>query len=96
MTSPISLELNDPLESLLYALRAPEAKRKYPQRLKFFFDALFPKMNLKSQTLQFLSEAKTNDQFVYHAFINFIVSQNKRVDKKDITPGTVRNYYKAA
>lgn len=53
-------------------------------------------MNLKSQALQFLSEAKTNDQFIYHAFINFIVSQNKRVDKKDITPGTVRNYYKAA
>jgi len=88
--------LNDPLESFLYALRAPETKRKYPQRLKFFFDTLLPKMNLKSQALQFLSEAKRNDQFVYHAFVNFIVSQNKRVDKKDITPGTVRNYYKAA
>jgi len=47
LTNPISLELNDPLESLLYALRAPETKRKYPQRLKFFFDTLFPKMNLK-------------------------------------------------
>jgi integrase len=96
LDTQISTELEDPLQTFLYALRAPETKRKYPQRLKFFFDSIFPDLDINSQAIEFIKKAKGNDQFVYSSFINFIVSQNKRVDKKDITPGTVRNYYKAA
>jgi integrase len=77
-------------------LKAPETKRKYPQRLKFFFDSIFPNLGINIQAKEFIKNAKGNDQFVYSCFINFIVKQNKRVDKKEITPGTVRNYYKAA
>jgi hypothetical protein len=89
-------DLQDPIQTFLYALRAPETKRKYPQRLKFFFDPIFPDLDFKSQALEFIKKAKASDQFVYSSFINFIVIQNKRVDKKEITAGTVRNYYKAA
>ena len=80
----------------MYALKAPETKRKYPQRLKFFFDSIFPGLNIDSQAIEFTKKAKGNDQFVYSSFIKFIVIQNNRVDRKEITPGTVRNYYKAA
>jgi len=85
-----------PLDNFTYALKAPETKRKYPQRLKFFFDSIFPDLDIDSQSRQFIQNAKGNDQFVFSSFINFIVTQNKRVDRKEITPGTVRNYYKAA
>ncbi|MDQ5869923.1 MAG: hypothetical protein M3530_09400 [Thermoproteota archaeon] len=91
------VEIKNPLDNFLYALRAPETKRKYPQRLKFFFDFVFSKINdLKGQSIEFINKAKGNDQFVYSSFINFIIEQNGRVDKKEITAGTVRNYYKAA
>ena len=96
MLETIITELQDPIQVFLYALKAPETKRKYPQRLKFFFDFLFPNIDFNIQAKEFIKKAKGNDQFVYSTFINFIVKQNKRVDKKEITPGTVRNYYKAA
>ncbi len=87
----------NPFETFLYALKAPETKRKYPQRLRFFFDFIFPdKKDLNTQAVEFVKRAKASDQFVYSSFINFIIAQNRRVDKKEITPGTVRNYYKSA
>jgi hypothetical protein len=89
-------DLQEPIQTFLYALRAPETKRKYPQRLKFFFDSIFPDLDFNDQAMEFVKKAKGSDQFVYSSFINFIVIQNKRVDKKEITAGTVRNYYKAA
>ena len=88
--------MQDPIQAFIYALKAPETKRKYPQRLKFFFDSVCPNLDFDNQAKEFVKNAKGNDQFVYSSFINFIVKQNKRVDKKEITPGTVRNYYKAA
>lgn len=92
-----ALEIQNPLDNFVYALRAPETKRKYPQRLKFFFDFVFPTIaDLKTQAQEFVNKAKGNDQFVYTNFLNFILAQNRRVDKKEITAGTVRNYYKAA
>lgn len=89
--------LQNPIDTFLYALRAPETKKKYPQRLKFFFDYVFPDLNnLNAQAQEFIMRAKGNDDFVYTNFINFILAQNRRVDIKEITAGTVRNYYKAA
>ena len=92
-----ALEIQKPLDNFVYALRAPETKRKYPQRLKFFFDFVFPTIaDLKTQAQEFVNMSKVNDLFVYTNFLNFILAQNRRVDKKEITAGTVRNYYKAA
>ena len=59
-----------PLDNFLYALKAPETKRKYPQRLKFFFDSIFPDLDIHAQSRRFIENAKGNDQFVYAGFIN--------------------------
>ena len=88
--------IQDPFQSFLYALKAPETKRKYPQRLKFFLDFIYPGLDLNGQAREYTKRAKGDDQFVYSTFIQFILEQNKRVERKDITAGTVRNYYKAA
>jgi hypothetical protein len=58
-------ELQDPIQSFVYALKAPETKRKYPQRLKFFFDSLFPNLDINTQAKGLVTKAKGNDQFVY-------------------------------
>lgn len=81
----------------MYALKAPETKRKYPQRLKFFFDFIFPTIkDFGLRASEFVKNANKNEQFVHFSFLNFITTQNRRVDSKEITAGTVRNYYKAA
>lgn len=96
MYTPIIPELQDPIQTFLYALKAPETKRKYPQRLKFFFDFVFSDLDINIQAKEFIKKGKGDDQFVYSTFIQFIIAQNKRVEKEEITAGTVRNYYKAA
>ena len=37
-----------------------------------------------------------SSEWVYSAFISFIIDQNKRIAKGEVTAGTVRNYYKPA
>ena len=50
----------------MYALRAPETRRKYPQRLKFFFDFVFANgKDLNVQATEFMKKAIKNDQWVY-------------------------------
>ena len=68
----ITLELKNPMDNFLYALRAPETKRKYPRRLKFFFDFVFPKIFIiQEQAAEFIKNAKASDQFVYTSFFKF-------------------------
>jgi hypothetical protein len=54
-------ELQDPIQSFLYALKAPETKRKYPQRLKFFLDFIFPNSDINNQAKEFIKKAKGNE-----------------------------------
>ena len=41
-------------------------------------------------------ENARSSEWVYSAFISFIIEQNKRIAKGEVTAGTVRNYYKPA
>lgn len=99
MENVVSVKVKNPIDNFLYVLRAPETKRKYPQRLKFFFDYVLPAFkdqDLQTQAMEFIKLGRGNSDFVYDSFLSFITTQNKRIDKKEITAGTVRNYYKAA
>lgn len=84
------------MSNFTYALKSPETKRKYTQRLKVFFNfALENDNDLTVQAIEFMKHAKNLD-WVYTAFISFITAQNKRIEKREVTAGTVRNYYKPA
>lgn len=84
------------MSNFTYALKSPETKRKYIQRLKVFFDFVLENNNdLNTQAIEFMKHAKYLD-WVYSGFINFITAQNKRIEKREVTAGTVRNYYKPA
>ena len=56
--SEAEAEADDPLSIFLYALRAPETKRQYPNRLKLFLDYLELGRILQEQAKQFLTKAK--------------------------------------
>ena len=84
------------MSNFLYALKIPNTRKKYTERLKFFFNSVFENQkDIESQAIEFVKKAKSDD-WVYSAFINFITTQNKRIEKGEVTAGTVRNYYKPA
>lgn len=88
--------LIDPLSNFNYALKVEDTKVKYKQKLKFFFNSVLENENdIQSQAIEFMENARSSD-WVYSAFIGFITEQNKRIANGEVTPGTVRNYYKPA
>jgi integrase len=89
-------EQQDPLSMFLYALKAPESKRQYPRRFKMFLDYLNLKGTIQEQAKQFLSKARANPQWAQDNLIQFIAYQNKRVNRGEISPSTIPNYYRAA
>lgn len=85
----------DPLSAFNYALKAPESQRQYPRRLKVFLDYLDIKGDLHHQAREFARMAKDNPKWFQESFMNFILYQKERVNKKEIAEGTIGNYYKA-
>jgi integrase len=85
----------DPLHVFKYALNAPESQRQYPQRLKVFLDFLGIKGDLQHQARKFVKMAKDNPKWFQESFMNFILFQKERVIRKEISEGTIGNYYKA-
>jgi hypothetical protein len=86
----------DPLSNFKYALKVEDTRIKYLQRLKFFFNSVLENENdLESQAIEFIENAKSDD-WTYSTFITFITEQNKRIEKGEVTAGTVRNYFKPA
>jgi len=89
-------EHENPMEVFLYALRAPETKRQYPNRLKVLFDFLGLSEPLDNQAHEFLRKGRDNPQWAYKSFVRFIIFQKERASTGQICESTISNYYKAA
>ena len=88
-----------PIDNFMFALKAPETQRQYPKRLKIFFDwGIDSNLSLEEQGLIFYKKSKDNLNWASSYFLNFIKYQKEIRAKQnnEITPGTVRNYYKPA
>jgi hypothetical protein len=79
----------------MYALKAPESRRQYPQRFKMFLDYLKVEGALEKQARHFLSKARNNPQWAEESFMRFIGFQIERVKRGEISESTISNYYKA-
>ncbi len=94
-------ELNQDVWSLyLYALKSPVTKDKYQRRLEKFFDFLGLEgttVEEKSQSfLKKINEEKEEDsQWAFNSLLKFMRYQLDRVNSKEITGATVRNYVKS-
>jgi hypothetical protein len=85
----------DPLSVFLYALKAPETKRQYPQRLKVFIDYLgIEGKTLEEQCRNLLIKAREDPKWIQDRLISFILFQKERARKGEIAEVTVKNYYK--
>jgi hypothetical protein len=90
------IEPNHPLSLFISMLGSPESIRQYPQRLKNFFDFLKIKGDIKDQAISFVKSYKRdkNGQ-LEKQLIMFARYQKERVAKKEVSPSTVPNYFKA-
>ncbi len=86
---------NNPMSVFMYALRAPESRRQYPGRLKVFLDYLGLEGTIEEQAKQFVKKAAKNPKWLHESLMNFILYQKERVNRKEISEGTIGNYYKA-
>ena len=79
----------------MYALRAPDTKRQYSRRFKFFPDFLKTQGTIEEQAKQFVLKARDNPQWAQESLMSFIDIQKERARRKEISETTIANYYKA-
>ena len=88
---------NHPLSLFLSMLNSPESKRQYPKRLQAFFNFLDIKGDVSDQSSSFAKQYKHQDddgEELEGRLLAFASYQKERV-KKEVSPSTVPNYFKA-
>jgi hypothetical protein len=79
------------------ALKSKEVQRQYPNLLEKFLDfCKFEGLDVEQKAIKFSCFAKSRSQEeVEDLVIRFVLFQKERIDNKEITSGTLRNYVKA-
>ena len=91
----MSVSESEPLESFLYGIKSDTTKSKYKRILKTFFDYLEILGDLETQSKLFIAKAnKKGNNWVSANLMKFLLFHKERVERGEITYGTVRNYYK--
>jgi hypothetical protein len=94
-------QVQDTWSLYLYALKSPVTRQKYQKRLEKFFD--FTGMEgstVEDKSKRFIDKIKLEDnnnnkQWVFNNLIKFMQFHLDRVNRKEITGATVRNYVKS-
>ncbi|HEY7080153.1 MAG TPA: hypothetical protein VH500_10655 [Nitrososphaeraceae archaeon] len=86
----------DPYSIFVYAIRSPYTKESYFRRLRRFFDSI---SYCKGETMDkrcnsFAYRARKDSNWAFSNILKFLYSQKERVEKKEITASTLRNYVK--
>jgi hypothetical protein len=86
-----------PYAKFKMALKSKEVKRQYPNLLEKFLDfCKFEGASIEQKATKFHLFAKSKSQEeLEDLVIKFILFQMERIDKGEITSGTLRNYLKA-
>src|SRR5215207_2895540 len=86
-----------PYAKFKLALKSKEVQRQYPNLLERFLDfGKFEGLDVEQKAIKFCDfvKSKTSEE-VEDLVIRFVLYQKERIDKQEITPGTLRNYIKA-
>ncbi|MGI8831183.1 MAG: hypothetical protein ACR2IS_00945 [Nitrososphaeraceae archaeon] len=98
VTSPESVNQTLlPYAKFKMALISKDVKRQYPNLSERFLDfSNFEGFDVEQKANKFCAFAKSKSlEEVEDNVIKFVLSQKERIDRKEITPGTLRNYIKA-
>jgi hypothetical protein len=101
-TSTNQILQNDNQEALscykkfLFTLKAPETKRQWPRRFQVFLDFLnLEGITIEDKAIRLYNIIQVKDtKWFEDRLIDFFTLQNERVDKGELSPNTIKNYYK--
>lgn len=84
-----------PYENFLFALKAKESRGQYPHRLDKFLTFMEFHGSIEEKCEKLFAFSKNNFEQLQSYLVRFINSQKERIDKKEISEGTLHNYVKA-
>lgn len=78
-----------------YSIRSPSTKETYFRRLRLFFNAV----SINGSTFEdrcnlFVEKGKQDPNWAFNSILKYTLSQKERVERKEITAGTLRNCVK--
>ena len=77
-------------------MNSPVTRDRYTTRLDRFFSFIgIEGVTVEERCRVFVQNAKKDNDWVFKSIINFLQIQKERVDRKEITGSTIRNYVKA-
>jgi integrase len=88
---------SDPYSIFVFAMNAPQTKEKYVTRLKRFFDFInLPGSTIQKRCKYFVEKCreKEGDRWLLNNLLGFLQVYKERVQRKEITGATLRNYVK--
>jgi hypothetical protein len=92
------LDEPDPWSLYIYAMKAPMTRDRYQTRLARFLDFIGiagAGATLQERAKAFAKIGKEHDNWALDNILRFVHYQKDRVEKKEITAATVRNYVKS-
>jgi hypothetical protein len=86
----------DPYTTFVYGIRSPYTKESYLRRLRGFFDGidLGRDKTFQERCNIFVHKGRADPNWAFNNIIIFLHYQKVRVEKKEITAGTLHNYVK--
>jgi integrase len=86
---------SDPYSMFVFAMNAPQTREKYLSRLKRFFDCIdLPGSTIEERCNNFADKGKAESKWVVNNILKFLHAHKERVERKEITGATLRNYVK--
>ena len=86
----------DPWSLFIYAMKAPMTRDRYQTRVAKFFDfAGIPGTTVEEKARTFANSGKDDINWAFSNILKFVHFHKERVDRKEITGATVRNYVKS-
>jgi hypothetical protein len=81
----------------VYAIRTQITRDYYLRRLRTFFDyiKLLPKANIDRRCNNFAALASKDKEWTFNKIIGFLQFQKERVQRKESTDDTLRNFVKS-
>ncbi len=83
------------LGDYISAIKSPQTKEKYVLRLGRFLDFIKLQGSIENKTKNFANKRKEDSEWAFNSVLNFRISLKERFDKKELAPGTIRNYVKS-
>lgn len=90
------VEYLDPYSIFKYPMNSPVIRDRYTTRLDRFFSFIgIEGIDVEERCRVFVQNARKDDSWAFRSIINFLLVQKERINRKEITGSTVRNYVKA-